>query len=78
MMGKIVFWLVVVFAVLFWLRLLNAAKAKRRSDASRRRDAMPGEPMVRCVRCGTFLPRADARMAPGGFSCGDTGCGRRR
>ena len=78
MMGKIVFWIVVVFAVLLVLRLLNAAKAKRRADAARRGGASPAEPMVRCVRCGVFLPRADALPAPGGFSCGDASCAQRR
>ena len=78
MMGKIVFWILVVFAVLFVLRLLNAAKAKRRADLARRGGTSPAEPMVRCVRCGVFLPRAEATPAPGGFSCGDARCAQCR
>jgi hypothetical protein len=77
-MGKIIFWIVIVFVVLFGLRLLNAAKAKRRADVARRSGTSPAEPMVRCVRCGVFLPRADAKPAPGGFCCGDASCAQRR
>ena len=77
-MGKVVFWIVVVFAVLFGLRLLNAAKAKRRADLARRGGTAAAEPMVRCARCGVFLPRADATPVPDGFSCSDAGCAQRR
>jgi hypothetical protein len=76
-MAKIVLWIVLVFAVLFGLRLLNAAKAKRRADPARRGAAPPAEPMVRCTRCGVFLPRADAAPAADGFVCGDPRCARR-
>ena len=78
MMGKIVFWIVVVFAVMFVLRLVNVAKARRRADLARRGGTPPAEPMVRCVRCGVYLPRADATPAPGGFTCGDAECAKRR
>jgi uncharacterized protein len=76
-MGKIILWIVVVFAVLFALRLVNAAKAKHRADLARRGGTTQAEPMVRCARCGVFLPRADALPAPGGFTCGDARCARR-
>jgi uncharacterized protein len=79
---KILFWLVVVFAVLFALRLYNANKAKRRGDAAReaqRKSAAAGDPMVRCARCGVFLPRADATaVATGGYVCSDPSCNARR
>ena len=71
-MGKIIFWLVVVFAVLFVLRLVNSAKAKHR-----RRAAAPPpevENMVRCVSCGTFVPRAEAKSGPLGLTCGERKC----
>ena len=35
-MGKLIFWLVVVFAVLFVLRMVNVAKAARRRATRRR------------------------------------------
>jgi hypothetical protein len=80
-MGKVVFWIVVVFAVLLVLRLVNAAKAKRRAEEARR-DAAPGgrpaEAMVRCVRCGVFLPRAEAKFGPAGPVCSDPACAKRR
>ena len=79
-MSKVILWIVLIFAVLFALRLINAAKARRRRDASRQND--PGNKpvtgaMVRCVQCGVFLPRTDALPAPGGFICGDAGCSKR-
>ena len=76
-MGKVIFWIVVVFAVLFGLRLLNAAKAKHRADAARKKRDQAAQPMVRCVRCGVFLPSADAIPAPGGHGCRDPQCAQR-
>lgn len=76
-MSKVVFWIVLIFAVLFVLRLINVAKAKRRRDAARQNDPniKPiADAMVRCVRCGVFLPQADAKVAPGGFMCNDASC----
>jgi hypothetical protein len=70
--GKIVFWLIVVFVGLFVLRLYNYHQLQKRNAAKRaRRDAAPklAEPMVRCVRCGVFLPKSDARRLPAGFAC---------
>lgn len=79
-MGKVIFWIVVVFLVLFGLRLLNASKAKRRQDEARRAAGgqAASDTMVRCVRCGLFLPRAEATPAAGGFACADTRCAERR
>jgi uncharacterized protein len=69
-MGKVVLWLVVIFAVLFVLRLVNSAKAQRR-----RKQAPPGiEDMIRCVHCGTYVPRAEAKPGAAGLTCGDTRC----
>ena len=77
-MGKVVFWLVVTFAVLLGLRLLTVAKAKRersQRDAANRaeRDRL-GEPMVRCAECGVFLPKAEALPVPQGFHCREGQC----
>ncbi len=86
-MGKIVFWLLVVFAALLVLRLVNAAKQRARADAARdkaqeaaRRANAPADgTMVRCAKCGTFVPQTEALPAPGGgFTCGEPGCGGRR
>ena len=32
------------------------------------------EPMVRCLKCGIFLPRSDARAVDGGFACASGSC----
>jgi len=75
-MGKLIFWLVVVFAVLFALRLWNASKARRKNGAGSSSKSKPPQTgvMVRCTRCGVFLPRADALPSPNGFTCGDPAC----
>ncbi len=72
-MGKIVLWIVVVFAILFALRLYNVAKARSRARSKAAGPAAP-ESMVRCARCGVFLPRADAQEADDGYRCSDPKC----
>ena len=72
-MSKIIFWIVVIFVVLFALRMYNVAKSrKRRADGT----PSPAGPqaMVRCVRCGVFLPKPDARTAVDGYRCADPAC----
>ena len=76
-MGKVVFWIIVVFAVLFCLRMYNAGQQKKRE----RRDAPPppkgknpGEAMVRCAHCGIFLPRSEATLVAGEIRCRDKDC----
>jgi hypothetical protein len=75
---KVIFWLVVIFAVLFALRLWNAAKVR----AGRKDAAEPGAPpataMIECVDCGVFLPRTDAMTTPSGYRCGDPACPNRK
>ena len=73
-MGKIVFWLVVIFAGLFALRMYNAAKMRRaRGKAKARKDSTPAA-MVRCVACGVYLPKPEARETATGFRCQDAAC----
>lgn len=74
-MGKVVFWLVVVFVALFALRIANAAKNRSRGGGAP--PAPGGVPTVRCDRCGVFLPRADAVPAGDGFRCAQTCSGGR-
>jgi hypothetical protein len=71
-MSKVLFWVVLIFVVLFVVRLIGSAQAKKR----RERDAPPaqGADMVRCSKCGTFVPRADAIDGPGGFRCREGNC----
>ena len=80
-MAKIIAWLVLIFVVLFALRLIgmrNARaqrKAAKNGDTARATSANPGaEPMVRCNRCGVYLPRSEAREARGGYACVTGGC----
>jgi hypothetical protein len=77
-MSKIIFWIVVVFLVLFVLRLVNIAKS-RRSEGKRppSDDKKATGAMVRCSECGIFLPKAEALASPRGFRCGDPGCAQR-
>jgi hypothetical protein len=75
-MTKFIIWIVIVFAILFVLRLVSVAKARRRQEGSAaapRENTITGN-MVRCVECGVYLPKADARPLPRGFGCGDPQC----
>jgi hypothetical protein len=77
-MGKVIMWVVIVFAVLFVLRMINVAAAARK-----RRESAPPPPgegkalMVKCVECGVYLPTAEARRGPRGPCCGDDACRER-
>ena len=77
-MGKMIMWLVIVFAVLFVLRMINVAAAARK-----RRESAPPPPgeakalMVKCVECGVYLPQGEARRGPRGPCCGDDACRER-
>ncbi|HEY2969213.1 MAG TPA: PP0621 family protein [Casimicrobiaceae bacterium] len=74
-MTKIIAWLILIFLVLFALRLINVRNARIRRNAAR--DAAPkpaAEPMVRCVRCGIYLPRTEAREISDGYACASGGC----
>ena len=74
-MAKILIWIVVIIAVLLGLRLLNVAKAKRGTAPNGRKSPPePAEAMVRCTRCGVYLPRSDATPGPTGLTCGNPGC----
>jgi uncharacterized protein len=78
-MGKIILWIVVIFAILFVVRMLSVAKARRdkqSANADTRHDKTPG-PMVRCADCGVYLPKTDALPSPQGFGCGDPNCAHR-
>jgi hypothetical protein len=81
-MGKLIFWLVVVFGGLLVLRLINVAKhgPGRSGGSTRAGERNGGKPaaMVRCVDCAVFLPSTDAVKSPRGPVCGDPQCARRR
>jgi ribosomal protein S26 len=73
-MAKIIAWLVLIFIVLLALRLVNQRKARKQQRAAGRTAV---EPMVRCTRCGVFLPRADAIQRAGEYACPDGQCVKR-
>jgi hypothetical protein len=92
--GKIIFWIVVFFLVLLALRLVSVHKTRadareRREDeeakrkaahpASGTRDDSPArDSMIKCTRCGVFVPKATTVMASTGLVCNDKACGHRR
>ncbi len=76
-MAKIVAWLVLIFLVLLALRLVNQRKARRQRSDAPGAAATAVEPMVRCVRCGVFLPRAEATQRSGEYVCADGQCVKR-
>ena len=78
-MGKIIFWIVVVFVILFALRMLSIAIVRRDKAEKEETGKAPSKsgPMVRCAECGVFLPKADALPSPQGFACGDPKCANR-
>jgi uncharacterized protein len=70
-MGKVIVWLVLIFLVLFALRVIARRSAGARGGAPAQSAA---QPMVRCARCGVFLPRAEAKEIDGGYVCAAEGC----
>lgn len=74
-MAKIIAWLIVIFVVLLALRIVNMrnARLRRAKDAAgsgaRQNSRTAAAPMVRCVRCGIYLPRDEAREVRGGYAC---------
>ena len=75
-MGKLIFWLVVFFAVLFVLRLINVANSRTRTRSASEKP--PAGAMLQCVNCGVYLPSADAKQGARGPLCGDPQCAKRR
>lgn len=79
-MGKLIFWLVLIFGVLFALRMWNASKlrAARRDESGSGSAGPKATQMIKCVECGVFLPAADAATTAGGYRCGDPSCPNRK
>lgn len=75
-MAKILAWVIVILVVMLALRIANLRKARaRRARESGRAAATRGaEAMVRCVRCGVYLPRAEAKPVRGGLACAAGEC----
>jgi hypothetical protein len=73
-MAKIIAWLIVIFLVLFALRLIGLRNARKRAAAQQGEVKAAGVPMVKCVNCGVFLPKGEARAVEGGYACASGGC----
>jgi len=73
-MAKILAWLVLIFVVLLALRMINMRKSRSRNRGAGPAPAPDAQPMVRCSRCGIFLPRTDASPIAGGYACADNAC----
>ena len=74
-MGKIIAWLILIFVVLFALRMIVLRNARIRRRAEGNAPAGPvAESMVRCVRCGVFLPRKEAHAVGDGYACASGNC----
>jgi hypothetical protein len=77
-MSKIVAWLILIFVVLLALRMISMRNNRvRRRAAEASKSVKTGDTMVRCVNCGVFLPRAEARVVDSGFACADGQCAKR-
>lgn len=71
-MGKLLFWVVLIIAVLFVARIaarMAAAKQAGAQQGARRSQPASAAPkpeaMVRCARCGIHLPRSEAVLQNG-------------
>ena len=76
---KLLLWAIVIVVALLALRLVNIAAARRRNAATGARTPGAGaDKMVRCVRCGVYVPSADAKPGPDGPTCGEPVCLKQR
>jgi hypothetical protein len=74
-MTKIIAWLILIFVVLLALRMIGVHNARKRARAAASAKAKSlAEPMVRCLRCGVFVPRTEARAVDGGYACASGSC----
>lgn len=80
-MGKILFWFILILAVLIGARLLARSVSKddeqpptagRLGKAAKAppADMSEAESMVRCGHCGIHLPRSEAYLSQGQTWCG--------
>jgi uncharacterized protein len=68
--GKLLFWVVLIIAVLFVARIAaRMAAARQAGEQPKTRRSAPAptapESMVRCAHCGIHLPRSEAVLQNG-------------
>ena len=78
-MGKVLFWIIVIFGGLLAARILARHHERSQLDARQPKQAKPikrsqssGQPtesMVRCAHCGIHLPRTEAILFKGKTWC---------
>ena len=72
-MGKLLFWIVIIIAVLCVARIAARMAAARDARPVSRRPSRPPSPaaaqMVRCAHCGIHLPRSEALLQNGRTWC---------
>ena len=73
-MGKVIFWIVIIFAVLLVLRMYNMRQQKKKAKGDAQATAGKAQSMVRCARCGVYLPRSEALLVDGTLRCHDKDC----
>jgi uncharacterized protein len=73
-MGKFIFWIVIIFAALLVLRLINLRQQKKKTPKGSAAMGRPAEAMVRCAHCGVYLPRSEALLVDGTLRCHDKDC----
>ena len=76
-MGKILFWFILILAVLIGARLLTSSVSKNPPTAPPGKRGKPkhidmgeAESMTRCEHCGIHLPRSEAFLSQGKTWCG--------
>jgi len=60
--------ILIVLALLWWVRRQTGASASRTSGAAQPK---PQEPMLACAHCGLHIPRGEALPGRGGVFCGE-------
>ena len=76
-MGKILFWFVVIMALLIGARLLARSAGNEKTADRPGKGKLPAgtdmsnaESMVRCEHCGIHMPRSEAFLSDGHTWCG--------
>jgi len=74
-MAKVLAWLILIFLVLLALRIVSGRNLRiRQGGTGESGHPSPAEAMVRCVRCGVFVPRGEAKKTAEGYVCASGGC----
>lgn len=73
-MGKIILLIIGIFVVLFAVRLINARPGGPKRQGPQTPPPPSDEKMVRCTRCGVYLPRSESQLVGGKHFCRDPGC----